>query len=95
MGHNPRKLIRGPLAALTDEGALGVKSGRGLLGRYDEGQVRQVIEVRPRALLRLDSLARWRAPRTVRTNEFDLFLLGPDTWTAGSRRRMMVGGRFA
>jgi 3-hydroxybutyryl-CoA dehydrogenase len=46
------------LAALTDEGALGVKSGRGLLGRYDEGQVREVIEVRARTLLMLDSLLR-------------------------------------
>ncbi len=46
------------LAALTDEGALGVKSGRGLLGRYDEGQVREVIEWRARALLMLDSLSR-------------------------------------
>jgi 3-hydroxybutyryl-CoA dehydrogenase len=46
------------LAALTDEGALGVKSGRGLLGRYDEGQVREVIERRARALLMLDSLLR-------------------------------------
>ena len=54
----PESSLGGPLAALTDEGALGVKSGRGLLGRYDEGQVRQVIEVRARALLRLDSLAR-------------------------------------
>jgi 3-hydroxybutyryl-CoA dehydrogenase len=46
------------LSALTDEGALGVKSGRGLLGRYDERQVREVIELRARALLMLDSLLR-------------------------------------
>jgi hypothetical protein len=46
------------LAAPTDEGALGVKSWRGLLGRYDEGQVREVIELRARALLMLDRLLR-------------------------------------
>ena len=46
------------LVALTDEGALGVKSGRGLLGRYDERQVREVIEWRARALLMLDSVLR-------------------------------------
>jgi 3-hydroxybutyryl-CoA dehydrogenase len=46
------------LAALTEEGALGVKSGRGLLGHYDEGQVREVIELRARALLTLDRLLR-------------------------------------
>ena len=46
------------LTALTTEGALGVKSGRGLLGRYDEQQVRNVVERRARTLLMLDSLAR-------------------------------------
>ena len=46
------------LSALTEEGALGVKSGRGLLGHYDEGQVREVIELRARALLMLDRLLR-------------------------------------
>jgi len=46
------------LSALTDDGALGVKSGRGLLGRYDEGQVREVIELRARTLLMLDSVLR-------------------------------------
>jgi 3-hydroxybutyryl-CoA dehydrogenase len=46
------------LAALASEGALGVKSGRGLLGRYDEQQVREVIELRARTLLMLDGLAR-------------------------------------
>jgi 3-hydroxybutyryl-CoA dehydrogenase len=44
------------LTALVAEGALGVKSGRGLLGRYDEQQVREVIELRARALLLLDGL---------------------------------------
>jgi 3-hydroxybutyryl-CoA dehydrogenase len=39
------------LTALVEEGALGVKSGRGLLGRYDEQRVREVIELRARALL--------------------------------------------
>jgi len=46
------------LTALAEEGALGVKSGRGLLGRYDEQQVREVIELRARTLLMLDGLAR-------------------------------------
>jgi 3-hydroxybutyryl-CoA dehydrogenase len=46
------------LTALAAEGALGVKSGRGLLGRYDEQQVRNVIERRARTLLMLDGLAR-------------------------------------
>jgi 3-hydroxybutyryl-CoA dehydrogenase len=46
------------LAALASEGALGVKSGRGLLGRYDEQQVREVIKLRARTLLMLDGLAR-------------------------------------
>jgi 3-hydroxybutyryl-CoA dehydrogenase len=46
------------LTALTTEGALGVKSGRGLLGRYDEQQVRNVVERRARTLLMLDGLAR-------------------------------------
>ncbi len=46
------------LTTLAEEGALGVKSGRGLLGRYDEQQVREVIELRARTLLVLDGLAR-------------------------------------
>jgi 3-hydroxybutyryl-CoA dehydrogenase len=46
------------LSALTEEGALGVKSGRGLLGRYDERQVQEIIALRARALLMLDSLFR-------------------------------------
>jgi 3-hydroxybutyryl-CoA dehydrogenase len=46
------------LTALAAEGALGVKSGRGLLGRYDEQQVRNIIERRARTLLMLDGLAR-------------------------------------
>ena len=46
------------LTALTEEGALGVKSGRGLLGRYDEQREREVIELRARTLLMLDGLAR-------------------------------------
>jgi len=46
------------LTALADEGALGVKSGRGLLGRYDEQQVREVVEWRARVLLMLDRLGR-------------------------------------
>jgi 3-hydroxybutyryl-CoA dehydrogenase len=46
------------LTALTEEGALGVKSGRGLLGRYDEAEVREVIEVRARVLLTLEGLER-------------------------------------
>jgi 3-hydroxybutyryl-CoA dehydrogenase len=46
------------LTALTEEGALGVKSGRGLLGRYDEAEVREVIEVRARVLLMLEGLER-------------------------------------
>ena len=46
------------LTALASEGALGVKSGRGLLGRYDEQQVRNIIERRARTLLMLDGLAR-------------------------------------
>ena len=59
------------LAALAAEGALGVKSGRGLLGRYDEQQVRSVIERRARVLLALEAMggltrtapAAGRAPR--------------------------------
>jgi len=46
------------LTALAAEGALGAKSGRGLLGRYDEQQVRNIIERRARTLLMLDGLAR-------------------------------------
>jgi 3-hydroxybutyryl-CoA dehydrogenase len=46
------------LTALTEEGALGVKSGRGLLGRYDEDRVREVTEVRARVLLMLEGLER-------------------------------------
>lgn len=44
------------LAALSAEGALGVKSGRGLLGSYDEQQVRSVIERRARVLLVLEAM---------------------------------------
>jgi 3-hydroxybutyryl-CoA dehydrogenase len=44
------------LTALAAEGALGVKSGRGLLGRYDDRQVRSVIELRARVLLTLDGM---------------------------------------
>jgi len=44
------------LTALSEQGALGVKSGRGLLGSYDEQQVRSVIELRARVLLTLDGL---------------------------------------
>jgi len=46
------------LTALASEGALGVKSGHGLLGRYDEQQVRDVIGLRARTLLMLDGLGR-------------------------------------
>jgi 3-hydroxybutyryl-CoA dehydrogenase len=46
------------LTQLTEEGALGVKSGQGLLGRYDEQQVRGVVEWRARVLLMLDGLGR-------------------------------------
>ncbi len=44
------------LAALSAEGALGVKSGRGLLGSYDEQRVRSVIERRARVLLALEAM---------------------------------------
>jgi hypothetical protein len=44
------------LAGLEAEGAPGVKAGRGLLGRYDEERVREVIERRAHILLMLDSL---------------------------------------
>jgi 3-hydroxybutyryl-CoA dehydrogenase len=44
------------LAALVAEGALGAKSGRGLLGGYGEEQVRSVVERRARVLLTLDGL---------------------------------------
>jgi 3-hydroxybutyryl-CoA dehydrogenase len=44
------------LTALTEQGALGVKSGRGLLGRYDQQQVQEVIGLRARVLLMLDGL---------------------------------------
>ena len=46
------------LTALCAEGALGAKSGRGLLGSYDEQRVRSVIELRARVLLTLDGLRR-------------------------------------
>jgi len=46
------------LTALFAEGALGAKSGRGLLGSYDEQRVRSVIELRARVLLTLDGLRR-------------------------------------
>jgi 3-hydroxybutyryl-CoA dehydrogenase len=46
------------LAALTEDGALGVKSGRGLLGRYDERQVREVVGLRAQVLLTLEGLER-------------------------------------
>ncbi len=46
------------LTALSESGALGVKAGRGLLGSYDEQQVRSVIELRARVLLTLDRLRR-------------------------------------
>jgi 3-hydroxybutyryl-CoA dehydrogenase len=49
------------LTALTEEGALGVKSGRGLLGRYSEDEVREVVEVRARVLLMLDRMAAARS----------------------------------
>ena len=44
------------LTALAEDGALGVKSGRGLLGRYDEQGIREVVELRARTLLMLDGL---------------------------------------
>ena len=44
--------------ALAEDGALGVMSGPGLLGRYDQEQVREIIELQARTLLMLDSLAR-------------------------------------
>jgi 3-hydroxybutyryl-CoA dehydrogenase len=56
------------LTELTEEGALGVKTGRGLLGRYDADQVREVIGVRARVLLMLEGLG--LLPRPVRTNGF-------------------------
>ena len=46
------------LTALAAEGALGVKSGRGLLGSYGEQRVREVIELRARVLLALDGMRR-------------------------------------
>jgi 3-hydroxybutyryl-CoA dehydrogenase len=50
------------LTALAGDGALGVKSGRGLLGRYDEQRVREVIGLRARTLLTLDGLMRDHGP---------------------------------
>jgi 3-hydroxybutyryl-CoA dehydrogenase len=50
------------LTACLAEGALGVKSGRGLLGSYDEQQVRSVIELRARVLLALDALRELAGP---------------------------------
>ena len=44
------------LAALRADGALGVKGGRGVLGSYDDDQVRAIAERRARVLLGLDSL---------------------------------------
>lgn len=44
------------LAALSASGTLGVKSGRGLLGGYDEQQVRAVVELQARVLLTLDGM---------------------------------------
>ncbi len=44
------------LTALSEAGALGVKAGRGLLGSYDEQQVRSVIELRARVLFMLDGM---------------------------------------
>jgi 3-hydroxybutyryl-CoA dehydrogenase len=44
------------LGDLAAAGALGAKSGRGLLGSYGEEQVRSVIERRARVLLALDAL---------------------------------------
>jgi 3-hydroxybutyryl-CoA dehydrogenase len=44
------------LTALTDAGALGAKAGLGLLGSYDEQQVRSVTEQRARVLLALDGM---------------------------------------
>ena len=44
------------LTALTDAGALGAKAGRGLLGNYDEQQVRSLVELRARVLLTLDGM---------------------------------------
>jgi 3-hydroxybutyryl-CoA dehydrogenase len=44
------------LTALTDAGSFGAKVGRGLLGRYDEQQVRSVVELRARVLLALDGM---------------------------------------
>jgi len=46
------------LTALSAEGVLSVKSGRGLLGRYDEQQVRSVIELRARVLHTLEGIRR-------------------------------------
>ena len=39
-----------------DAGALGAKAGRGLLGNYDEQQVRSLVELRARVLLTLDGM---------------------------------------
>jgi 3-hydroxyacyl-CoA dehydrogenase len=49
------------LTALTEEGALGVKSGRGLLGRYEEDEVREVTGVRARGLLMVNRMAAARS----------------------------------
>jgi 3-hydroxybutyryl-CoA dehydrogenase len=46
------------LTELAAEGALGVKSGRGLLGSYGEQRVREVIGLRARVLLALDAMRR-------------------------------------
>lgn len=50
------------LTALTDTGALGVKAGRGLLGSYDEQQVRSVVERRAHVLLALDGMRQRTEP---------------------------------
>jgi 3-hydroxybutyryl-CoA dehydrogenase len=50
------------LTALAAEGALGVKSGRGLLGSYGEQRVREVIGLRARVLLALDGMRRLTPP---------------------------------
>jgi 3-hydroxybutyryl-CoA dehydrogenase len=44
------------LAALRADGALGVKGGRGVLGSYDEDQVRAIAGRRARVLLGIDGL---------------------------------------
>jgi 3-hydroxybutyryl-CoA dehydrogenase len=55
------------LAALAEQGALGAKSGHGLLGSYGEEQVRSVIERRARVLLTLDGLREAPSPSPTMT----------------------------